>query len=137
MLKPENVRVTYVIAGLDPAHGGPSYAVPRLCAALGEAGAKVALLSVALRNAGATETAVDRYNDRRFPWDYAGVPMLGQLRYSSGLARALRQAACDAQVIHNHGLWPEGCLEGMPSKRLVATLRNTIIATPARQHAPS
>jgi glycosyltransferase involved in cell wall biosynthesis len=72
---------------------------------LGQAGADVALLSVALRNVTSTDTAAHGYNDRRFAWDYAGVPVLGDLRYSSGLARALRQAACDTQLIHNHGLW--------------------------------
>ena len=94
---PDTVRVTHVIAGLDPAHGGPSYTVPRLCAALAEAGAKVALLSVALRDAGLSDVSADGYRNHRFPWDYAGVPVLGQLRYSSGLARASRSAHGEAQ----------------------------------------
>ena len=99
------VRAIHVIAGLDPAHGGPSYTVPRLCSALAQAGAEVALLSVALRDAGASDTSANGYRDRRFPWDHARAPVLGQLRYSSGLVHGLRQAAGGAQVIHNHGLW--------------------------------
>jgi hypothetical protein len=57
MLKPSTIRAIHVIAGLDPAHGGPSYTVPRLCAALAEAGAEVGLLSVAGRDAGSSETS--------------------------------------------------------------------------------
>jgi glycosyltransferase involved in cell wall biosynthesis len=100
-----SVHAIHVIAGLDPAHGGPSYTVPRLCSALAQAGAEVALLSVAMRDAGASDTSANGYRDRRFPWDYARAPVLGQLRYSSGLVHGLRQAAAGAQVIHNHGLW--------------------------------
>jgi glycosyltransferase involved in cell wall biosynthesis len=99
------IRVIHVIAGLDPAHGGPSYTVPRLCSALAEAGAEVALLSVAMRDAGAGDTYSNGYRNRRFFWDYSRAPVLGQLRYSSGLAHGLRQAAGGAQVVHNHGLW--------------------------------
>ena len=43
------LRSVHVIAGLDPAHGGPSYTVPRLCEALAMAGAEARLLSVAGR----------------------------------------------------------------------------------------
>jgi glycosyltransferase involved in cell wall biosynthesis len=105
MMKPDSIRVIHVIAGLDPAHGGPSYTVPRLCAALGATGAEVELLSVALRDACGSDISNSGFRDRRFRWNYAGVPVLGALRYSSGLARALRHAACGTQLIHNHGLW--------------------------------
>ena len=105
MLKADTVRVIHIIAGLDPAHGGPSYTVPRLCAALGEVGVEVDLLSVAQRDARAGDISSNGFRDRRFSWDYAGVPVLGQLRYSSGHARALDQAARGTQIMHNHGLW--------------------------------
>src|SRR5262249_51396549 len=105
MLKRSPIKATHVIAGLDPAHGGPTYTVPRLCAAQRAAGAEVRLLSVALPDEGSSETSASGYFDRRFRWDYARVPVLGQLRYSSGFIQGLRQAASGADVIHNHGLW--------------------------------
>jgi hypothetical protein len=85
MLKPSTIRAIHVIAGLDPAHGGPSYTVPRLCAALAEAGAEVGLLSVAGRDAGSSETSVEGYSDRRFPWDYARVTEAANLRTARGV----------------------------------------------------
>src|SRR5690348_4878002 len=96
------IRVVHVIAGLDPAHGGPSYSVPRLCAALAETGADVSLLSVALQDKDANHQISTGYHARRFTWDFARVPMLGALRYSSGLVRALHQAAPKTELIHNH-----------------------------------
>jgi hypothetical protein len=105
VLKADTVRVIHIIAGLDRAHGGPSYTVPRLCAALGEVGVEVDLLSVTQRDARAGDILSNGFRDRRFSWDYAGVPVLGQLRYSSGHARALDQAARGTQIMHNHRLW--------------------------------
>ena len=95
----------HVIAGLDPAHGGPSYTVPRLCAALAEAGAEVTLLSVALQGKHGSDNFTAGYYDRRFSWDFVRVPVLRGLRYSSGLVHALREAAPQTELIHNHGLW--------------------------------
>jgi hypothetical protein len=43
MLKPYSVHAIHVIARLHPAHGGPSYTVPRLCTALADTGAEVAM----------------------------------------------------------------------------------------------
>jgi glycosyltransferase involved in cell wall biosynthesis len=126
MLKPNSVRVIQVIAGLDPAHGGPSYTVPRLCAALGEVGAEVDLFSVALRNAPASDSSESGYRDRRFRWD-AGVPVLGQLRYSSAFARALRQEACGTQLIHDHGLW---LLPNVQVGWIAAKLKKPLIVAP-------
>src|SRR5262245_27434481 len=88
----------HVIAGLDVAHGGPSYSVPRLCAALAAAGAKVELFSVA-KDAGNLDRA------RCFARDWAHVPVLRDLRCSSGLMRALHDTAPKVDIIHDHGLW--------------------------------
>lgn len=99
------LRAAHVIAGLDPVYGGPSYCVPRLCEAVAAAGVETILLSVA-SGAGEQRVANDRgYQDWRFAWDYAGVPILRALRSSKGLSRALRCAALTADVVHNHGLW--------------------------------
>jgi hypothetical protein len=59
MLKPYSVHAIHVIAGLHPAHGGPSYTVPRLCAALADAGAEVAMHSVASLDVGSSNTAFE------------------------------------------------------------------------------
>ena len=95
-------RSVHVIAGLDPAHGGPSYTVPRLCQALAESGAEAGLLSVGIRG---RNTARGEVCGRSFAPDWAGIPLLRKLRCSSGLTRALREVAPKVDVIHNHGLW--------------------------------
>ena len=59
------LRSLHVIAGLDPAHGGPSYTVPRLCQALAMAGAEARLLSVA--GADGCEIALDTMVSVAFP----------------------------------------------------------------------
>lgn len=97
------MHAIHVIAGLRPEDGGPSYTVPRLCRSLATAGAKIDLLTVATA---ATDTnSGGHYCEHRFPWDFARVPGLRQLRASSGLAQTLRRQAPLADVIHNHGLW--------------------------------
>lgn len=63
------------------------------------------LLSVAGEEGGQRDAFEKGYQDRRFEWDYARVPLLRGLRSSQGLSRALRDAALRADVIHNHGLW--------------------------------
>jgi glycosyltransferase involved in cell wall biosynthesis len=100
----DQLRVVHVIAGLDAAHGGPSYSVPRQCEALAAAGTEVTLLSVASAE-GPSNISGKGYSDRRFAWDYAYMPILRSLRSSSALSAALDNLAITADVIHNHGLW--------------------------------
>jgi glycosyltransferase involved in cell wall biosynthesis len=95
----------HVIAGLDPAQGGTSYSVPRLCEALAAAGVKATLLSVANGDEDRTTRSHQSYSDHRFTWDYAGVPILRELRSSAGLSRALAASAVNSDVVHGHGLW--------------------------------
>ncbi len=97
------IRSVHVIAGLDPAHGGPSYTVPRLCQALAVSGAEARLLSVG--GIDGRNTAHDEECGRSFAPDWAGIPLVRKLRCSSGLTRALREVAPKVDVIHNHGLW--------------------------------
>ena len=88
------LRPVHVIAGLDPAHGGPSYSVPRLCEALAAAGAEPALLSVAAGRDPPCDTRRYRgYPDRRFAQDLARVPGLRALRRSAAFSAALNEAA--------------------------------------------
>jgi glycosyltransferase involved in cell wall biosynthesis len=102
-LNNRSLRSVHVIAGLDSAHGGPSYTVPRLCQALVAAGVDAQLLSVAA--AMGCDVEPEGESVRCFPPDWASVPVVRQLRRSSGLTRALREVAPKVDVIHNHGLW--------------------------------
>src|ERR1700687_107094 len=92
-LGPSANHALHVIAGLDAAHGGPSYSVPRLCEALAAAGVGTTLLSVAGADDGRRDACARGYSDHRFAWDYAHVPIIRGLRSSSGLAEALDHAA--------------------------------------------
>jgi glycosyltransferase involved in cell wall biosynthesis len=98
------LRALHVIAGLDPAHGGPSYSVPRLCAELAAQGVDVDLLYVA----GASPPALagaPGYRLHGYPQTWARTPGLGALRLSSGLRQRLAGLARSADVIHGHGIW--------------------------------
>jgi glycosyltransferase involved in cell wall biosynthesis len=109
------LRPVHVIAGLDPAYGGPSYSVPRLCEALAAAGAEPVLLSVAPAqritgrdppgDASLTDTAIKGYADRRFAQDLTRVPGLRALRCSAAFSAALKETAAIADIVHDHGLW--------------------------------
>src|SRR3954447_13117029 len=99
------LRPLHVVAGLDPAHGGPSYSVPSLCKALAAAGAEPVLLSVAAGRAPPCERLHGGYPDRRFAQDLARVPGLRGLRRSAAFSAALNETAIAADLIHDHGLW--------------------------------
>jgi glycosyltransferase involved in cell wall biosynthesis len=131
---PDRIRAVHVIAGLDPAHGGPSYTVPRLCAALAEAGSDVTLLSVALQGKHGTDSASAGYADRRFAWELARVPVLRGLRYSSSLLRALHQAAPETDLIHNHGLW---LLPNVQSGWTAAKFKKPLLLAPRGMLGPA
>ncbi|HEV2551869.1 MAG TPA: glycosyltransferase [Stellaceae bacterium] len=100
----DRLRVIHIIGGLDPAFGGPSYSVPRLCEALAAVGTEATLLSVGNEDA-LRKTSGRGFFDYRFAWDYAHTPLLRGLRSSTDFSRALRNRAASANVIHNHGLW--------------------------------
>ncbi|HJU16533.1 MAG TPA: glycosyltransferase [Stellaceae bacterium] len=99
------LRAAHVIAGLDPAYGGPSYSVPRLCEALASVGVETMLLSVAEPESGPYYARHKGYRDCRFAWDYVHIPILRRLRSSRALSSALYDVAPTADVIHSHGLW--------------------------------
>src|SRR5262245_51561748 len=58
------LRAVHVVAGLNPADGGPSYTVPRLCEALSQAGVRTTLLSVAKEGDSACHIHDAGYHDR-------------------------------------------------------------------------
>jgi glycosyltransferase involved in cell wall biosynthesis len=102
---PRPLRPVHVIAGLDPAHGGPSYSVPRLCEALAAEGTEPVLLSVAAARDLPCETLQRGFPDRRFAQDLGSVPGLRALRCSAGFSAALKGAVTAADLVHDHGLW--------------------------------
>ena len=89
------LRSVHVIAGLDPAHGGPSCTVPRLCAALAMAGAKSRLLSVGDDG----RRALHDDGGRCFARIGRAFLLCGDSS-SSGLTCALRELAPKVDVIH-------------------------------------
>lgn len=105
MCPASSIRALHVIAGLNPAHGGPSYSVPRLCEALAASGASTTLFSVADAGERESETSNRSYHDYRFHWDYAQVPFIRGLRWSGRLRKALDAIAQETDVVHNHGIW--------------------------------
>lgn len=127
----KSLRAVHVIAGLNPAHGGPSYSVPRLCEALAAAGTETALLTVSDPDQGSSERSRNNVRCRRFAWDYAHIPILRDLRSASGLSAALRESAVSADIIHNHGLWlmpnvTSGWAAGRARKPLVISPRGML-----------
>jgi len=98
------LRVIHVVAGLATAHGGPSYSVPRLCQELSKLGLETELLSVSELSPRGTKLG-SGFADKRFREDWKNIPVLGQLRISLGLFRALGEEVPSADVVHNHGLW--------------------------------
>jgi glycosyltransferase involved in cell wall biosynthesis len=124
----------HVIAGLDPAHGGPSYSVPRLCEALATAGVETVLFSVARKGGGQCDTCDRGYRDRRFAWDHARIPILRGLRSSQGLSAALRDPAVAADVIHNHGLW---LMPNINAGRAAARRPAPLVISPRGMLAPA
>jgi glycosyltransferase involved in cell wall biosynthesis len=90
-----------VVSGLAPEHGGPSYSIPRLCAALHDLHAQVHLLTVGPDH---ISHARELFADiSTFSQNLKGLPLGDRLRFSKGLSSALRSISHD--LIHVHGLW--------------------------------
>jgi glycosyltransferase involved in cell wall biosynthesis len=128
------LHAAHVIGGLDPAYGGPSYSVPRLCQALAAAGAGTTLFSVSREADGQRDVPDRGYRDRRFAWDYARIPILRHLRCSQYLANALRDATLTADVIHNHGLW---LMPNVSAGTAAASKRTPLVMSPRGMLAPA
>jgi glycosyltransferase involved in cell wall biosynthesis len=99
------LNVLQVVAGLHPDHGGTSYSVPSLSAALARAGASVALYHVADAAGGPRDTGPRPHRQVGFAQSWAGTPGLGDFRLSRTLAAALAREAGHFDIVHNHGLW--------------------------------
>jgi glycosyltransferase involved in cell wall biosynthesis len=131
-LNNRSLRSVHVIAGLDPAHGGPSYTVPRLCQALAVSGAEARLLSVS--GIDGRNNAHDEECGRSFAPDWAGIPLVRKLRCSSGLTRGLREVAQKVDVIHNHGLW---LMPNVEAGRVALVAHKPLIVAPRGMLGPA
>ena len=90
----------HVLDSISDEASGPSYSVPRLCGALAAQGATVRLVTV-----GDTHSSFVGFQHEAYPADFSGIPVLGQLRFSSALKSALTRIAEATTIVHMHGLW--------------------------------
>ena len=128
------VHALHVVAGLDAAHGGPSYSIPKLCRTLAEIGAEIDLYSVKGQDPRCNGEIGDNYRERYFDWDYIRVPVLRNLRWSSDLSAALRAATTHAEIIHDHGIW---LLPNVQAGRAAARSHTPLIVSPRGMLAPT
>ena len=98
------ISAIHVLAGIDPRFGGPTYSVPRLSAALREAGVASTLISTYSADA----APIQFPHIHAYLHDFSRVPFLRGLRLSKGLRKAViavAEAAPSLSVLHSHGLW--------------------------------
>lgn len=93
------MRALHIIPGLDRNHGGPSYSVPRLCAALRKQDVETQIHTVRSANTPSDPFVVLHKQD------FDGIPILRELRISSDLVRCTETAASTSDIVHVHGLW--------------------------------
>lgn len=93
-------EIVQVVAGIDPAHGGPAYSVPRLNSALVEHGQMSVLFAVA-HSEFTKESELIRY----FSHDFQAMPGLSLLRCSQALQQAISARCKSGGIVHSHGLW--------------------------------
>ena len=71
---------------------------------------------------------------RSFAPDWAGIPLVRELRCSSGLTRALRELAPKVDVIHDHGLW---LMPNVEAGRAALAARKPFIVAPHGMLSPT
>lgn len=96
------LRAVQVVSGLEIAHGGPSYSVPRLNDALIAGGLEGRIyadltLGELANNAAHTVATFDRR--------FGATPFLRKLHISDGMQRRLLDGRGEVDIIHSHGLW--------------------------------
>lgn len=117
------MRVIHVVSGIEAEAAGPSYSVPRLCAALSQQGTGVVLLSVG----GPADQQIGGYRDRRFAGDWKHLPILLPLRSSRGLKHALTDEVIAGDLVHSHGLWQ---MPGIYASRAAKYAKRPFIVAP-------
>jgi glycosyltransferase involved in cell wall biosynthesis len=130
----DHPRSVHVVASVSPAFGGPAYSVPRLCHALSAVGAPASVFSVADAGTSGSDVRAAGFVDRRFTQDFAGVPLLGDLKLSRTLVRALDDSAATVDVIHNHGLW---LMPNVAAGRVADAARKPLIMAPRGMLSPA
>ena len=95
-------------------------------------GAEAPILSVAGDDG--CSIAVDSDATHCFPGDWAHIPVVRDLRWSSGLKRALRQLAPKADVIYDHGLW---LMPNVDAGRVALLAGKPFIVAPRGMLAPA
>ena len=96
------IRLLQVISGLELAHGGPSYSVPRLNSALRAAGVDSRVLADVPPGEPSNDAGP---HIETFKRQFARMPGLKMLHLSQTLARRLDDSDLQANLIHSHGLW--------------------------------
>lgn len=96
--KSGTLRALHVVGGLDPADGGPAYSVPRLCQSLRNRGVDAEIYTLGDKQEDADQAHCSSQSFKR-------IPVLKQLKLSSGLRKALSRNAPYAHIVHSHGLW--------------------------------
>ena len=92
----------HIIAGLNPASGGPSYSVPALAEALVGQGMPVSIYSL-LDHESVHLPIEDRVTVHRF--ERSKRPWMAIMQGSAALNKAVGEAVNQGDIIHNHGLW--------------------------------
>jgi glycosyltransferase involved in cell wall biosynthesis len=95
-------------------------------------GAEALLLSVV--GPDKSDIVLDDDRSRCFPRDWARVPVVRDLRCSSGLAHALHELAPKADIVHDHGLWLMPNVEAGRAARLA---HKPLIVAPRGMLAPA
>ncbi len=117
------MKVVHVVPHIHEEASGPSYSVPRLCQAVAACGNMVELKCLAAAG-DIDDVALGVHRQWR------GT---GRFAVSSDMARALRRAAKNVDVIHNHSLWSmvnvaAGWLVPGHRAKLVTSPRGTLSA---------
>ena len=95
-----DTQSVHVLDSISDEASGPSYSVPRLCGELDSKGVRTRLLTVGEQASAQTQCA-----HQSFPADLSRLPILGKLRFSRALFRALVETSGEATILHVHGLW--------------------------------
>lgn len=115
------MRALHIISGLDLNHGGPSYSVPRLCAALRNQEVETHIHTVRSTNMPHDQFIVAHKQD------FTAIPLLRSLRISFSLARGAQTKASTADIIHAHGLW---LMPNVHAGKAAAKARKPLVVSP-------
>jgi glycosyltransferase involved in cell wall biosynthesis len=121
------LRALHIIPGLDRNHGGPSYSVPRICAALRKQGVETHIHTVR-----GTNTPSDPFISAHRQ-DFANIPLLRSLRLSFGLTRGALIEVSTSDIIHTHGLW---LMPNVNAGQVAAKAKRPLLVSPRGMLAP-